>query len=75
MTEKSADNINGFLVYNPSSGLHFLRVYNEDKSEFTDYKLAAEDIEISIMPGNLSLYDDPPRLDWASTVLKDLKSF
>lgn len=74
-TETSAKGKRGFLLYNPFTGKHFFRIYeSDDKRKFTDYKVCAEDIEIEILAGGLSLYksdneDERSRLDWSSKVL------
>lgn len=50
MTEKSAKGVRGFLLYSPISKDYFFRVYDKvNKSNFVDYKLSAEDIEIEIV--------------------------
>lgn len=46
---KLAKGVRGFLLYNPYTEKHFFRVYeSEDKKTFTDYDLAAEDIEVEL---------------------------
>ncbi len=75
MIEKPAKNVRGFFLYNPFTKKHFFRVYDEkDKRKFTDYKVCAEDIEVTIHAGGLSLYEgESNRLDWSSEALgKDL---
>ena len=55
--EKPAKGVRGFLLWNDS---YFFRVYNEkDRSQFIDYKICAEDIEIEILADGLSLYEGP----------------
>jgi hypothetical protein len=77
MNEKNAEGVRGFLLYNPFDRKYFFRVYDEhDKRKFTDYKLCAEDIEVTIEAGGLALYESDVvqnRLDWSSEALgKDL---
>jgi hypothetical protein len=86
MTEKPAENVRGFFLYNPFDNRHFFRVYGEvdpatGHKSFTDYKVRAEDIEVTIHAGGLSLYESEPddpdsvhnKLDWSSEALgKDL---
>lgn len=73
MTEQPAKGKKGFLLYSPFTGKHFFRIYeSEDKRTFTDYKLCAEDIEVEILAGGLTLYKEEgktPRLDWSRRVL------
>jgi hypothetical protein len=74
MSEVSAKGKRGFLLLNPFTWKHFFRIYDpDDKRKFKDYRLAAEDIEIEILCGGLSLYDgddeEKARLDWSSEVL------
>lgn len=74
LQEVSAEGVTGFLLYNPFSKEYFFRVYNEaDRSEFTDYRLAAEDIEVEIKGNFLSLYHSDGghsnKLDYTSEVL------
>jgi hypothetical protein len=67
--EKSAKEVRGFLLYNPFTEKQFFRVYADgDKKTYTDYKLAAEDIEIPLRGNGLSLFEttDGNRLDWSS---------
>lgn len=74
MTETPAKGKKGFLLYNPFSKNYFFRIYDPvDKSKFTDYRLAAEDIEVEIVADGLSLYasdgDERSLLDWSSEAL------
>jgi len=77
MNEKPADGVRGFFLYSPFSHRHFFRVYGEvdpttGHKTFTDYKVCAEDIEVTIEANGLSLYEgdeDKNRLDWSSRVL------
>jgi len=75
MTEKPAEGVRGFFLYSPVTKQHFFRVYdNSDptKDTFTDYKVCAEDIEVTLECSSLSLYEgdeDKNRLDWSSRVL------
>jgi hypothetical protein len=79
MIEKPADNVRGFLLYNPFDKKHFFRIYDDTdttRRTFTDYKLCAEDIEVTIHTSGLSLYENRPHksgwdncLDWSSKTL------
>jgi hypothetical protein len=81
MIEKPAKDVRGFLLYNPITEKHWFRVYGEidpitNRKTHTDYSLCAEDIEITINAGGLSLYEGEDefdfgnRLDWSGKVLK-----
>lgn len=71
--ETGAKDIVGFLLYSPIGNRHFFRVHNKDNpSEFTDYKVTAEDIQIKLLSNFNSLveYDDGTKsLDYSSEVL------
>jgi len=80
MTEKPANKVRGFLLYNPITERHFFRIYGEadpktGRKPFTDYKVCAEDIELTIEATGLALYEvengdeEKNRLDWSSKVL------
>ncbi len=74
LQEVPAEGVTGFLLYNPFSKDYFFRVYNEaDRTEFVDYRLAAEDIEVEIKCKCLSLYHNDGghsnKLDYTSEVL------
>lgn len=73
MSEEQAKGKRGFLLYSPFSKKHFFRVYeSEDKRQFTDYDLCAEDIEIEILDDWTALYkteEGKNRLDYTSKVL------
>lgn len=77
MKETPAEKVRGFFLYNPFTKRHFFRVYGETdpvtgRKSFTDYKVCAEDIEVTIEAGGLSLYEgdeEKNRLDWSSKVL------
>jgi hypothetical protein len=75
MIEKSAKGVRGFLLYDPSTGLRFFRVYGEKdqtgRKSYTDYSLCAEDIEVTVEAKNLSLYEgeEKNRLGWSSNYL------
>lgn len=63
--EIPAEGVSGFLLYDPFENRHFFRVYNPtDKTKFEDYRLSAEDIEITIIDTHLSLYKG--QLTWNS---------
>lgn len=71
--ETPAEGKRGFLLWSYLTGRHFFRIYDpENKRIFTDYEVYAEDIEIEIQAGGLSLYENEQgdhRLDWSSQVL------
>lgn len=71
--EKSAKYTKGFLLYSPISHCHFFRVYDKkNKSNFTDYKITAEDIEVLLMSDFNALVeneDGTTTLDYSSRVL------
>lgn len=80
MNEKNAKGVRGFFLYNPFDDRHFFRVYGEvdpatGHKSYTDYKVCAEDIEVTIESNRLALYeseeidDDTNRLDWSSRAL------
>lgn len=55
---KPAKGTKGYLLYGMDHK-YFFRVYDpEDKSKFTDYKLAFEDLEITIEDRFCSLYTE-----------------
>ena len=72
MAEKPAKGVRGYLLYNFHSGKHFFRIYDHENHTHTDYRLAAEDIEVEIVAGGISLYEEDGnnRLDWSSEYLK-----
>ena len=62
MIEKPANGVRGFFLYDPFEDQHFFRVYGEvdpktGRKSFTDYKVLAEDIEVTIESTGLSLYE------------------
>jgi hypothetical protein len=71
--EISAKNIRGYLLYSPIGKSHFFRVHNKkDPSNFEDYKITAEDIEVMLMSDFNSLVeneDGTKILDYNSKVL------
>lgn len=75
--EKPANKVRGFFLYNPITKRHFFRVYGEvdpktGRKSFTDYRVSAEDIEVTIEATGLSLYEvegDKNKLDWSSKYL------
>ena len=73
ISEVSAKGIRGYLLYSPIGNKYFFRVHNKDNpSEFTDYKITAEDIQIKLISNFNSLveYDDGTKaLDYSSEVL------
>ena len=69
---KPAKGAKGHLLYNPFTGEFFFRIYNEqDRSQFIDYDLCCEDIEIEIVSDDLVLHDHGThgKLDWSPKVL------
>lgn len=72
METTPAKGVKGFLLYSPVTKGYFFRVYDpEDRSNFKDYKLAADDIEIEILDGFTVLRDGPEMgtLDYSDKVL------
>lgn len=67
--EKSAQNKQGFLLYSPSKGTHFFRIYEDEN--FIDYDLFAEEIEIQILGDWISLYtsDENNKVDFSTKAL------
>lgn len=54
--QQPANGVKGFLLHNPVDHKHFFRVYDPQyKSEFKDYRLGAEDIEIEIVDTHIVL--------------------
>jgi hypothetical protein len=71
--EKSAKGVKGFLLYNPFQKCHIFRVYDkQNKKEFIDYKIIAEDIEIKINSDFYALIkqNDHYFLDYSKKALK-----
>lgn len=68
-----ADGVRGWLLYNPFRREYFFRVYESaDKRQFTDYRLAAADVEVVLVGEYVSLHKDPEkgnRLDYSRRVL------
>lgn len=82
MTEKPANKVRGFFLYSPfDEDQFFFRVYGEadpatGRKTFTDYKVCAEDVEVTIESGALSFYEiehGENRLDWSSEYLGEKK--
>ena len=75
MQEKSAQGVRGHILYHPFRCTHFFRVYHDEG--FTDYEIVAEDIEVTIEDGSISLYTgdeespklESPKIDFNSQVL------
>jgi hypothetical protein len=71
--EISAKNTKGYLLYSPISKSHFFRIHDKkNPSNFTDYKITAEDIEVMLMSDFNSLVeneDGTKILDYNSKVL------
>lgn len=76
-TEEDAKGKTGFLLYNPFTEKHFFRIYHPtNKRIYTDYRLSAEDIEVTILAGSLSLYKNKEGdswLGWSSKILHHQK--
>jgi len=78
MSEKPAGGVTGFVLYSPLIEKFFFRVYDPvDKTKFTDYRIATEEIEVTISPdAMLSFYDYPEleknKLDHNSQVLGNI---
>ena len=72
--EKCSKGIKGYLLYSPFHKSHFFRVYNsKDKTQFKDYKITAEDIEIKLLSKFNALieFDNGENvLDYTSEVVK-----
>jgi len=73
ISETGAKHVVGFLLYSPIGNRYFFRVHDKDNpSEFTDYKITAEDIQIKLLSNFNSLveYDDGTKtLDYSSKIL------
>jgi hypothetical protein len=73
ISEVSAKGVRGYLLYSPIGDRYFFRVHNKDNpSEFTDYKITAEDIEIKLLSDFNALvgYENGNQsLDYSSRVL------
>jgi len=54
---KSAKGTKGILIKNLNGSFSF-RVYNDDKSDFTDYKIAHHDLEIEIQDDDAVFRDE-----------------
>jgi hypothetical protein len=71
--EQSAKNTRGYLLYCPISKSHFFRIHDKkNPSNFTDYKITAEDIEIQLLSDFNALVeneDGSQILDYNSKVL------
>lgn len=76
MTEKPAKGVRGHLLWDNFLMEYVFRVYGEADEQgrrpFTDYDLKAEDIQVEVLSGNLSLHGagwlrEYPELDWASS--------
>ena len=66
MTEISAENVEGFILWSPITKQYFFRIYNPDKT-FTDYDLKTEEIHVKILDSYLVLKDNC--LSWSSKAL------
>lgn len=71
VNETRANGVTGFLLYDPFEKRHFFRVYKgDDKSQFTDYKICADDVEVILVDNFVALYDGKEnKLDYASEVM------
>ena len=79
MSERSAQGIRGFLLYDVIKQQYFFRVYGQLSSEterksYKDYEISAEDIEIEIQSDDISIYEseDSNRLDWSSKAISEI---
>lgn len=73
MTEKIAEGVEGFLLYDFEEDKHFFRVQHEG-GKFTDYELCAEDIKVTLTGNHISLFDRKEgdrmgKVNWASSYL------
>lgn len=59
-----AKGVKGFILAHPNNGWVF-RVYSEDKKQFKDYKLCADDFKIEIIDDYVHLYDEESKLGYA----------
>ena len=50
-----ASGVKGILIRNANNKFYF-RVYNKDKSEFMDYEILHDDMEITISPKELASF-------------------
>jgi hypothetical protein len=73
ISEVSAKDILGFLLYNPINKNHFFRVHDKNNPLiFEDYTITAEDVEIKLLSNFNALveYNDGSKsLDYTSEVL------
>ena len=73
LIEINAKGIRGFLLYSPLIPGYFFRIHNKDNpTEFEDYKITAEDIEIELISNFNALVkysDGSQRLDYTQSVL------
>lgn len=73
MTEECAKDITGVFLYNPIKDKYWFRIYNQqNRREYKDYRLGANDIEVTILAGGLSLFRcgvEKNYLDWSSKYL------
>ena len=73
ISEDNAKGIKGFLLYSPLISGYFFRTHNKDNpTEFEDYQITAEDIEIELQSNFNALVkysDGSQRLDYTKSVL------
>ena len=67
LTVRDARGARGCLLWNPITGKHFFRIY--DDKNFKDYDLAAEEIWVNIESGDLEFNDGEGKLNWSRKVL------
>jgi hypothetical protein len=73
MKETEAKGKKGYLLYSPIAECPFFRIYHGDdeRGDFTDYNIHAEEIEIEIIGDWTSLYEGEKynKLDFSSKAL------
>lgn len=69
--EISAENVEGFFLWNPFEKKYFFRIYEENPESFTDYDIVADDIEVKLLSSFNSLYKSEKcnKLDYSSKLL------
>jgi hypothetical protein len=72
MKETEAKGQKGYLLYSPIEKRHFFRIYHfDERGDFTDYSINAEEIGIEIIGDWTSLYkgEEYNKLDFSSKAL------
>ena len=78
MSERPAQGIRGFLLYDVIRQQYFFRVQGKssetERKSYKDYEISAEDIEIEIQSDDISIYEseDSNRLDWSSKAIGEI---